>query len=167
MVFSGTILTGLCGAALIGGAVFASLDGETNFAMLPERVEGALRGAFGSNDHGDHPQGRPAAAAERMPMRARQVIRVSTTTRVGNREVMRVRPFVRVAGNLSLTTSELVGQYSAFNAQTLLTDVGAAAAAADDAARPSAEPDAEVSFVTRDLAAVLPRVKIAAPCRSR
>ena len=30
--FCGTILTGLCGAALMGGAVFASLDGETNFA---------------------------------------------------------------------------------------------------------------------------------------
>src|SRR6185437_14564714 len=27
--FCGTILTGLCGAALMGGAVFASLDGET------------------------------------------------------------------------------------------------------------------------------------------
>ena len=27
--FSGTILTGLCGAALMGGAVFAALDGET------------------------------------------------------------------------------------------------------------------------------------------
>jgi hypothetical protein len=37
--FSGTILTGLCGAALIGGAVFASLDGETTFAKVPERVE--------------------------------------------------------------------------------------------------------------------------------
>src|SRR5690348_10221493 len=48
--FSGTILTGLCGAALIGGAVFASLDGEMTFAKLPERVEGALRGAFGAND---------------------------------------------------------------------------------------------------------------------
>ena len=36
--FSGTILTGLCGAALIGGAVFASLDGETNFATVPERT---------------------------------------------------------------------------------------------------------------------------------
>ena len=34
--FSGTILTGLCGAALMGGAVFASLDGETNFASAPE-----------------------------------------------------------------------------------------------------------------------------------
>ena len=48
--FSGTILTGLCGAALIGGAVFASLDGEMTFAKVPERVEGALRGAFGAND---------------------------------------------------------------------------------------------------------------------
>ena len=45
--FSGTILTGLCGAALMGGAVFAALDGETNFATVPERVEAALRGAVG------------------------------------------------------------------------------------------------------------------------
>ena len=43
--FSGTILTGLCGAALMGGAVFTSLDGEAHFAALPERVETALRGA--------------------------------------------------------------------------------------------------------------------------
>ena len=33
--FAGTILTALCGAALMGGAVFTSLDGETNFASLP------------------------------------------------------------------------------------------------------------------------------------
>jgi len=50
--FSGTILTGLCGAALIGGAVFASLDGETTFARVPERVESALRGAFGKTPMG-------------------------------------------------------------------------------------------------------------------
>src|SRR6185437_8473128 len=41
--FSGTILTGLCGAALMGGAVFAALDGETNFAAAPEM---GLRGAL-------------------------------------------------------------------------------------------------------------------------
>ena len=46
--FAGTILTALCGAALMGGAVFTSLDGETNFASLPERVEVALRGALGA-----------------------------------------------------------------------------------------------------------------------
>ena len=43
---SGTILTGLCGAALMGGAVFAALDGEAHFAANPERVE-PLRGAPG------------------------------------------------------------------------------------------------------------------------
>ena len=46
--FSGTILTGVCGAALMGGAVFASLDGETNFATVPERIESTLRGAIGA-----------------------------------------------------------------------------------------------------------------------
>src|SRR6185295_15322097 len=96
--FSGTILTGLCGAALIGGAVFASLDGEMTFAKVPERVEGALRGAFGAN----------------------------------NRDVMRVRPFIRISGNLSMTTSDLSAKIPAFNAQRMLTDVGAAAPAASD-----------------------------------
>ena len=70
--FSGTILTGLCGAALIGGAVFTSLDGEMTFASVPERVEGALRGAFGANEKATIPQKRPPAAAERSrPRRVR------------------------------------------------------------------------------------------------
>jgi len=163
--FSGTILTGLCGAALIGGAVFASLDGEMTFAKVPERVEGALRGAFGAND-------RTASLhkSDRLPppgesTAARSMVRVSTVTRVGNRDVMRVRPFVRISGNLSLSTSDLSAKIPPFNAQRLLTDVGDAAPAATDdpnAADAAAEPDAEVSFVTKDLAPVLPKAKFAA-----
>ena len=162
--FSGTILTGLCGAALIGGAVFASLDGETTFARVPERVESALRGAFGAND-------RTASLhkSDRLPppgeaTAARNVVRVSTVTRVGNRDVMRVRPFVRMSGNLSMTTSDLSAKIPAFNAQRMLTDVGTAPAASDDADAnaDAAEPDAEVSFVTKDLGTVLPKAKISA-----
>lgn len=162
--FSGTILTGLCGAALIGGAVFASLDGEMTFARVPERVEGALRGAFGAND-------RTASLrkSDRLPppgesTAARNVLRVSTVTRVGNRDVMRVRPFVRISGNLSMTTSDLSAKIPPFNAQRLLTDVGdpTPAATDDPNAADAAEPDAEVSFVTKDLGPVLPKAKIAA-----
>src|ERR1700748_830902 len=100
--FSGTILTGLCGAALIGGAVFASLDGEMTFAKVPERVEGALRGAFGANDRIAtlHKSDRLPPPGESSA--ARSMVRVSTVTRVGNRDVMRVRPFIRIAGNLSM-----------------------------------------------------------------
>ena len=162
--FSGTILTGLCGAALIGGAVFASLDGEMTFAKVPERVEGALRGAFGAND-----KNASLHKSDRLPppgesTAARNVVRVSTVTRVGNRDVMRVRPFIRISGNLSMTTSDLSAKIPPFNAQRMLTDVGAAApAASDDPNNADAvEPDAEVSFVTKDLAPILPKAKLAA-----
>jgi murein DD-endopeptidase MepM/ murein hydrolase activator NlpD len=162
--FSGTILTGLCGAALIGGAVFASLDGEMTFAKVPERVEGALRGAFGANDRSAslHKSDRLPPPAESTA--ARNVVRVSTVTRVGNRDVMRVRPFIRISGNLSMTTSDLSAKIPPFNAQRMLSDVGAPSpAAADDPnTADAAEPDAEVSFVTKDLAPILPKAKLAA-----
>src|SRR5580692_2490769 len=163
--FSGTILTGLCGAALIGGAVFASLDGEMTFARVPERVESALRGAFSANDRAVslHKSDRLPPPGEATA--ARNVVRVSTVTRVGNREMMRVRPFVRISGNLSMTTSDLSAKIPAFNAQRMLTDVGASDTPNSDdpnANADAAEPDAEVSFVTKDLGTVLPKAKISA-----
>ncbi len=159
--FSGTILTGLCGAALMGGAVFTSLDGETNFAALPERVEMALRGALGG---GADKNGGPRKA-DRLPPAgesnvARQVIRVSTMTRVGNHEVVRVRPFVRIAGNLSLGVSDLSANIPPYNPQRLLVD-SSPGTNADDTPAAAAEPDAEVAFVMRDLPSLLPRLKIA------
>jgi murein DD-endopeptidase MepM/ murein hydrolase activator NlpD len=159
--FSGTILTALCGAALMGGAVYIALDGEANFAALPERVESALRGTLTGERTAQNARKTDKLPASGESNAARQVIRISTTTRAGDRELVRVRPFVRVASNLSLTTSELSANVPKFNPARLLMDNGRGnAVAADDT--PGAEPDAEVSFVTRALASVLPRAKIAA-----
>src|SRR6185312_4318004 len=156
--FAGTILTALSGAALMGGAVFTSLDGEANFASLPERVEVALRGALGVGaDKGAHKSDRLPTAEE--PTFARQVIRVSTINRVGNHEVVRVRPFVRIAGNLSLTVSDLSANIPPFNPQRLLAESAPGATASEDT--PAAEPDAEVAFVMRDMAPIMPKLKIA------
>jgi murein DD-endopeptidase MepM/ murein hydrolase activator NlpD len=159
--FSGTILTGLCGAALMGGAVFAALDGEATFAAVPERLENALRGSLTGIGE------RIAAVtrkSDRLPpvgesTAARQVIRASTTTRVGDREIVRARPFVRISANLALSVTELSANIPPFNPQKMLLGESTTTAAADDGA---AEPDAEVSFVTRDLMPLLPRLKIAA-----
>jgi murein DD-endopeptidase MepM/ murein hydrolase activator NlpD len=162
--FSGTILTGLCGAALIGGAVFASLDGEMTFARVPERVESALRGAFGANDRtvNLHKSDRLPPPGESTA--SRNVMRVSTVARVGNHDVMRVRPFVRISGNLSMAISDLSAKIPPFNAQRMLSDSGSTAPSdSDDAdSANAAEPDAEVAFVTKDLAPILPKAKIAA-----
>jgi murein DD-endopeptidase MepM/ murein hydrolase activator NlpD len=156
--FSGTILTGFCGAALMGGAVFASLDGETNFAAVPERIETALRGAVGAvgDRLGARKSDKLPAVIE--PNVVRQIIRVSTTAHVGNREVVRVRPFVRVAGNLSMSVTEISADVPPFNPQKMLAEAGAGETPTAESA--AAEPDAEVSFVTRDLASILPRAKI-------
>ena len=70
-----------------------------------------------------------------------------------------MRPFVRIAGNLSLTTRDLSANIPPFNAAAHADRVGAAGAAAaeDPTIADAAEPDAEVSFVMRDLAPMLPQ----------
>ena len=158
--FAGTILTALCGAALMGGAVFTSLDGETNFATLPERVEVALRGALGAA--GDrlgvsHKSDRLPTVEE--PAYTRQLIRVSTISRQGNHEVVRVRPFLRVAGNLSLAAPSLSADIPPFNPQRLLAESAPGGATSENT--PTAQPDAEVAFVMRELAPMLPNLRIA------
>ena len=159
--FIGTVLTGLSGAALMGGAVYAALDGEANFAAVPERVEAALRGTLGGAER----QAVTRKTDKLQPVveapSARQLIRVSSTTKVGDREVMRVRPYVRIMSNLALSVSDLSASVPALDARKLLAGAGPGAPAST-VEEAGAEPDAEISFVTRDLAPLLPKVKIAA-----
>src|SRR5262249_18332686 len=145
--FAGTILTGLCGAALMGGAVFAALDGQTNFATVPERVEVAARASLG----GDRTASLTRKAHRRPPAPS-----PTASPGANNREISRVRYFVRVAGNLSLSTSELSANIPAFNPQKMLLAESAAGSATGDAA-PDSETDAAVTFFTRDLVPVLPK----------
>lgn len=157
--FAGTILTALCGAALMGGAVFTSLDGETNFASLPERVEVALRGALGIGaDRLGASRKSDRLPNPEEPTFARHLIRVSTIEQVGNHEVVRVRPFVRMGGNLSMSVSDLSANIPPFNPQRLLAESAPGGA---EPGQVQAEPDAEVSFVMRDLPAMLPNLKFA------
>ncbi|MEA2929200.1 MAG: hypothetical protein QOG38_1628 [Hyphomicrobiales bacterium] len=160
--FSGTILTGLCGAALMGGAVYAALDGETNFAAVPERVEAVLRGTLTGAERlaaGPRKSDRLPPAGEINS--ARQVFKMSAPSRSGDREIMRARAYTRVASNLALSVTEVSANVPPFNPARLLMDNGSGnAVLAEDTA--AAAPDAEVSFVTRDLTTVLPKAKIAA-----
>ncbi len=158
--FSGTILTGLCGAALMGGAVFASLDGQSHFATVPERVQMALRGGSAATD-----RTATARKSDRLPPPSainanRRAVPYTTTSRVGNREVVRVRQFVRVTSTLALSVSELSANIPSFNPAKMLIAEGVPGAAPDDS--PDAEIDAEVSFLTHDLGGILPRARIAA-----
>jgi murein DD-endopeptidase MepM/ murein hydrolase activator NlpD len=161
--FTGTILTGLCGAALMGGAVYGSLDGEADFAAIAEHYDAGLRGPLSGPERQVVTRKSDKLPAAGEVNGSRQTIYTTTMTRsAGNREVPKVRPLVRIASNLALSTSELSANVPPFNPQKLLAESGRANGPPGAADQPGIEPDAEVSFVTRDLSTVLPRIKIAA-----
>lgn len=147
--FSGTVLTGLCGAALMGGAVWAALENPTRPPAPAEVVRPQTRSAMPATGRPTNVQrkGDRLTPLSDLFSSSRQTIRVSQTVRVGDREIIRVRPHTRVVANLVQASS---GDYDipAFNPMRLL---------AGDAPRRSAdsEPDTdgEVTIITRDLAA--------------
>jgi murein DD-endopeptidase MepM/ murein hydrolase activator NlpD len=161
--YCGTILNGLCGAALMGGAVYVALDGEAFFAATPERAE-PLRGSLSRERTAG-----AARKADRLPTlaethTARQLLRVSTTVQVGEREVVRVRPFVRVATGLSLSTSELSADIGPFNASRVMAAASSRSGAATIDEPPTVD-EADFSFVMRELEPLLGQASttVAAP----
>ena len=120
--FSGTILTGLCGAALMGGAVFASLDGETNFACAPEHVEWRCAARSPASAAPERiAQDRPPRRAQRTERRAPD--RAGADLHARGCAIAKwsgCAPYVRVTGNLSLTVTEISANIPPFNPQKLL-----------------------------------------------
>ncbi|MCZ0736195.1 M23 family metallopeptidase [Phreatobacter sp. AB_2022a] len=145
--FSGTVLTGLCGAGLMGGAVWAALENPTRPAAPAEIMAPLVRAA---GPVADRPTNTARKGDRLTPLAdafatSKQTIRVSQTLRVGDREIIRVRPHTRVVANLVQTSS---GDYDIpeFNPLRLL--------AGDQPERaPEAEPDTdgEMTIVTRDM----------------
>jgi murein DD-endopeptidase MepM/ murein hydrolase activator NlpD len=157
--FAATLLTALCGTFLMGGAVYAALEGEYRFALMPEKVRAAIRGALAAGE-------RPSNAArkgDRMSLlaeasNARQTFRVSTTTKMGDREIIKVRPFTRVAANLAMTATSVSSDIPRFNPTQIISE-----SMKDEESAAQAEPTGEVTVVMRDLAQVPASAKLGAP----
>jgi murein DD-endopeptidase MepM/ murein hydrolase activator NlpD len=155
-----TVLTALSGASLMSGAVYAALDGEYRFASYPEIARLALKTAGERLSNATIKADRISLLGEHVL--ARQSLRVSTTTRSGDREIVRVRPFVRVATNLALTPSSLASNVPPFNPVKLMAE-------ADPEERPDdipqAEPSGDLTIVMRDLGMVPPSARIVGTLR--
>jgi murein DD-endopeptidase MepM/ murein hydrolase activator NlpD len=154
-----TVLAALSGAGLMGGAVYAALDGEYRFAALPEFARLALKSVGERPSNVTRKTDRITLLGEHFS--TRQILRVSTTTRAGEREIVRVRPFVRVTTNLVLAPSALSAHIPPFNPVKLMADAGSERG--DDT--PQIEPNGELTIVMRDLSMVSPAVRIAAIAR--
>lgn len=142
-------LVGSCGAALLGAAILVAMRGDTGVPEQPETVSArasSVAGEGGGARKGDK------LVADQPVMAARHSVRAPMSQRVGNREVIRVRPFVRLASSLSLTTGVYATNIPPFNPLRLFAEGGQPN---ERYAEPIVDvPDADVTIVKRDLADV-------------
>lgn len=142
-----SLLVGVCGTALLAGAIYVAVQGDTVFAEPPELARPAgpapASEAVPSARKGDK-------LVQQVPLpTARQTIRAPFAQRTGDREVIKVRPFVRLAANLSLTAGVYAADIPPFNPLRLFSEGGPNVDRA--AEQPLDVPDPDVSLVKRDL----------------
>ncbi len=146
-----SLLVGVCGSALLSAAIYVAVQGDTSFAEIPE-----LAAPLASPGAGQlAPSARKSdKLVQQTPLpTARQLIRAPFTQRVGDREVIRNRPFIRLAAGLSLTAGTYSADIPPFNPLRLFSEGGPSVERS--AEQPADVPDADVSLVKRDLAPVI------------
>jgi murein DD-endopeptidase MepM/ murein hydrolase activator NlpD len=146
---SGTFLTGVTSAVLMGVALVAALDGREQLATPPEIAEIAAMPGAAEGDTAKASRVIPTQAVNRA--RDRRRMEVSTVSRVGDRDVIRTQPFVELRMPLAAayTTTR---NYPAFDPLVVFSEDG------EQAAQPAAatsliygvKVESEVSLKTVD-----------------
>jgi murein DD-endopeptidase MepM/ murein hydrolase activator NlpD len=99
------------------------------------------------------------AKADRLPrlserVGTRQVLNLSTLTRIGDRDLVRVRPFVRVSAPLTMRKADVSAEIPPFNPLKVFADSDMLSGRASSAKNPSfydADVEGEITLRTRDL----------------
>jgi murein DD-endopeptidase MepM/ murein hydrolase activator NlpD len=143
---SGTVLTGFSGALLISAAAYTALDQQTRFAEAPTRAQAARApesdGAVVNPKKGDRIMRAVDVVA------AKQTFRAATTSKSGEKEVVRTRAFTHVSATLTLSPTSYASEVPPYNPLKLVSD---ARAPENNGDSDVALDEAEVSFVTKEL----------------
>ncbi len=143
---AGAALTGLSGVTLIGAALYFDLDSQYNFAEAPE-----LASAPTSSDTQE--EGVSPGKGDRLLrpvdiVSDKQTYRVPTTIKVGDKEVVKARPFTRLQTTLTMTPTGFADAVPPFNPLKLTNRADPRDAAPDPG---PIQDDAEVTFRVQDL----------------
>ena len=99
---AGSVLTGVFSAALVGGALQAAIGVDEYLVVRPALAHGSSGEGASVAAKGD--RFRPVPESEV----SRRVIQISTVTRSGDRDIVRVRPYAHVFTNLAAPVAEEV-----------------------------------------------------------
>lgn len=144
---AGAVMTAMTGAALLGSAIYIALEGRSTPILTPQF---ALASVLPSAR--DIPE--TAAKGDKLvrtdyTVAARNTFRTPVTTQVGDREVVSIRGFTRIATNLSLTAGQYATDIPRFDPMRLMGGDSESINRVTDVV-PRIE-EAEVSFMRRGL----------------
>lgn len=146
---SGTVLTGFSGALLISAAAYTALDQQTRFAEAPTRAQPARPSEAEGNVVNPKKGDRIMRAVD--VVAAKQTFRAATTSKSGEKEVVRTRAFTHVAASLTLSPTSFATEVPPYNPLKLVSD---ARLPDNNGDSDIALDEAEVSFVTKDLGSI-------------
>jgi murein DD-endopeptidase MepM/ murein hydrolase activator NlpD len=137
---TGTVLTGVTSILLMGAALLVAIANPNQFASLPDSFlalipdnDGLVYGRKGDRVH---------PVEEKIANR--QVIQVSTVTRQGERDFIKLKPFARIHATLTLASNTFASKVPAYDPLKIFADTSApdapspvqiATAAQEDAAK--------------------------------
>jgi murein DD-endopeptidase MepM/ murein hydrolase activator NlpD len=142
----GTVLTGLMGAGLIGAAIYAALDHQSNFAEAPVTAVPVHKDVA---ETGINPRKGDRLVKPVDIVAAKQTFRVPMPAKIGDKEVMRTRTFTRVETTLLTASAGFADDVPEFNPLKMLAN----ARNPVDAPPEPVQDDAEVAWATRDFSA--------------
>jgi murein DD-endopeptidase MepM/ murein hydrolase activator NlpD len=144
---AGVTLSGFCGLALIGSALYLDLDRQSYFAARPEFVTAAQPEEAGERVN--------AGKGDRLVrpvdiVAARQDYQVTAPIKVGDKEILKGRPYTLLSTTLTTTPTQFAPAVPAFDPLKTGADRPGKADAPLDVAPP--QDDNEVAFTSRDIA---------------
>jgi len=145
---AGTFLTGVTSCMLIGVALFAALDGREQLATPPEILARADMPGV-TNDTNATKGSRLVSTISKQKANDRRHFELSTMQKVGEREVIRTRPFELVSMSLAVD-HPTNRKYPAFNAMTVFSEGPAAPQPTDTGQIYGAKVESEVSLRVAD-----------------
>ena len=118
---TGTVLTGVTSIALMGAALMAALNSPNQFASLPNTF------AQLAADSADIVFGQKGDRIRPLQEEVsnRQIIQVSTVTRQGERDFIKLRPFAKINATLTFKNDELASQVPAYDPMHIFADTSA------------------------------------------
>lgn len=155
----GTFLTGVASVFLMGGALFAALDGRQNLAIPAQayqkqsesdsQIENIVKGA------------RPSLAPVLQARDSGNLMMVSTVTREGDQDVVKLKPFIHITAPLAGIPKREIS-YPKFDALAIFSESGKAepiSASSDQIY--GADVEGEISLKIEDFPFGSPKISLA------